>query len=155
MARFAPQVQRFYDCFGSDRVLVLLSEDFRSDPQGTFHKVCTHLGIATEFDGDEHLFDTNPRKANSNRAARSRRVRALLAHPRHYRVLEGVDSSVPGHQLALRALRRWNKVFVPRAPMDPALRRELQDRFRPWIEETATLIGRDLAHWHTPKETGE
>lgn len=155
MARFAPQVQRFYDCFGRDRVLVLLSEDFRSDPRGTFRKVCTHLDIATELDGIEQLFETNPRKANSNRAARSSRVRSLLADPRHYRVLEGVDASLPGHQFALRALRRWNKVFVPRAPMDPALRRELQDRFRPWIEETAALIGRDLSHWHTPKETGE
>ena len=70
-------------------------------------------------------------------------------------MLEGVDGSLPGHQLTLRALRRWNKVFVPRAPMDPALRRELQDRFRPWIDETADLIGRDLSHWHTPSKGKE
>ncbi len=150
MARFAPQVRRFYDTFGPDRVLVLLSEDFRSDSRGTFDRVCAHLDIATRFDGYEALFQTNPRKANSNRKARSRRVRALLAQPRHYRVLEGVDRSVPGHQLVLRALRRWNKEFVPREPMDATLRRELQDRFRPWIDETAELIGRDLSHWHTP-----
>lgn len=151
MARYAPQVQRFLDAFGPDRVLVLLSEDFRADPRATYGRVCDHLGLDTHFDGYEALFETSPRKANSNRVARSRRVRSLLAAPRHYRVLEGVDRSVPGHQLALRALRRWNKVFVPRAELDPALRVELQDRFRPWIDETAALIGRDLTHWHTPK----
>jgi hypothetical protein len=150
MARFAPQVQRFYDTFGRDRVLVLLSEDFRADPVGTFERVCTHLDLPTRFDGHETLFQTTPRKANSNRRARSSRVRSLLAQPHHYRVLEGVDRSVPGHRLALRALRRWNKEFVPREAMDPALRRELQDRYRPWIDETAALIGRDLTHWHTP-----
>jgi len=153
MARYAPQVARFFDTFGRDNVLVLLSEDFRSDPRGTFDKVCTHLSIATRFDGYDALFDTNPRKANSNRRAKSRRVRALLAEPRHYRVLEGVDRGLPGHQLALRALRRWNKEFGPRQPMEPGLRRELQDRFRPWIDETAALIGRDLTHWHTPNES--
>ena len=151
MARFAPQVKRFFDRFGRDRVLVLLSEDFRADPRGTFDKVCSHLDIATRFEGYDGLFATSPRKANSNRAARSGHVRSLLADPKHYRVLEGVDGSVPGHQLTLRALRRWNKIFVPREPMEPPLRRELQDRFRPWINETAELIGRDLSHWHTPK----
>jgi hypothetical protein len=155
MARFGPQVQRFFDRFGRDRVLVLLSEDFRADPKGTFDKVCAHLDIATRFDGYERLFETSPRKANSNRAARSGAIRSFLADPRHYRVLEGVDASVPGHQLTLRALRRWNKVFVPREPMDPGLRRELQDRFRPWIDETSDLIGRDLSHWHTPSQGKE
>ncbi len=151
MARFAPQVQRFYDAFGRDAVLVMLSEDLRNDPRGTFDKVCTHLGIDTRFEGYDTLFETDPRKANSNRKARSRRVRSFLAHPRNYRVLEGVDRGLPGHQLALRGLRWWNKEFVGREQMDPALRRELQDRFRPWIEETAALIGRDLSRWHTPK----
>ena len=153
MARFAPQVSRFVDTFGQDNVLVMLSEDFRSDPRGTFDRVCTHLGIATRFPGYDRLFETSPRKANSNRQARSRRVRSVLAHPRNYRVLEGVDRGLPGHQLVLRALRRWNKEFVPRARMDPALRRELQDRFRPWIDETAALIDRDLSHWTSPSES--
>jgi len=151
MARFAPQVQRFIDHFGQDAVLVMLSEDFRADPRATFDKVCDHLGIDRRFDGYEALFETSPRKANSNRAAKSRRVRSFLAHPRNYRVLEGVDRGLPGHQLALRTLRWWNKDFVPREKMSPELRRELQDRFRPFIEETAALIGRDLTHWHTPR----
>lgn len=153
MARFAPQVSRFIHTFGRDNVLIMLSEDFRADPRGTFDRVCTHLSIANRFEGYEALFETNPRKANSNRRARSAYVRTLLAAPRHYRVLEGVDRGLPGHQLTLRALRRWNKEFAPREKMSPELRRELQDRFRPWIEETATLIDRDLTHWHSPQES--
>jgi len=153
MARFAPQIQRFDAQFGRDAVLVLLSEDFRSDPRGTFDKVCAHLDIDRSFDGYEALFETSPRKANSNRAAKSRRVRSFLAHPRNYRVLEGVDRGLPGHQRALRGLRWWNKDFAPREKMSPALRRELQDRFRPFIDETAARLGRDLSHWHTPRSS--
>jgi hypothetical protein len=54
---------------------------------------------------------------------------------------------VPGHQLLLRGLRRWNKQFVGRDRMDPALRAALVARFRPVIEETAALLGRDLSAW--------
>ncbi len=147
MARYAPQIARFFEHFERERVLIILSDDFRADPKGTFGRVCQHLGITPDLPGQEALFSTNARSSNSNRDARSHLVRQFLAYPRNYRVLEGVDRGAPGHQLLLRGLRRWNKVFAPRPHLSPDHRLALQERFLPWIEETEALIGRDLSHW--------
>jgi hypothetical protein len=147
MARTAPQLQRYFDAFGREAVLVLLSDELRKDPKGSFARVCAHLGLPRDIPDYDRLFDTDAQAANANRVARSRRVRAFLAWPPNYRVLEGVSPGLPGHQLLLRGLRRWNKQFVGRDRMDPALRAELVARFRPFVEETAALLGRDLSAW--------
>jgi hypothetical protein len=40
-----------------------------------------------------------------------------------------------------------NSEAKPRAPMDPALRRQLIDEFTPEVERLGRLIGRDLSAW--------
>jgi len=43
--RYAEQLERYFETFGRDQVLVLRSEDLFSDPQGVFALTLAHLGL--------------------------------------------------------------------------------------------------------------
>lgn len=43
--RYIVGLRRWWEAFGRDAVLVERSEDFYADPQGTFDRICDHVGI--------------------------------------------------------------------------------------------------------------
>lgn len=43
--RYAEQLDRYFEAFGRDRLLVLRSEDLFADPQGVFELTLAHLGL--------------------------------------------------------------------------------------------------------------
>ncbi len=46
VTRYATHLPDFRARFGDDRVLVLLNDDLRADPQGYLDRVCDFVGIA-------------------------------------------------------------------------------------------------------------
>lgn len=52
---YAPQVARFFDLFGRERVLVLNYRDFKHDAVAAANTVCRHVGLPP-FDGSEGIF---------------------------------------------------------------------------------------------------
>ena len=148
MVRYAPQVKRYFDVFGRDNVHVVINDDFRKDPQGVFRGACRYLGVREDFDGFDDVFAPDQRAKNSNRTVYSRPVQDFLIHPSRQQVLEGVRRSpLPGYRFSLRAMRRLNIKYVDRAPMDPGLKAELTERFRPHVQELSDLLDRDLSAW--------
>ena len=45
------------------------------------------------------------------------------------------------------ALIELNSKYERRPPLDPELKRELRERFRPELERLGALVGRDLSGW--------
>ncbi len=148
MVQYAPQLKRYFDVFGRDRVHVVINDDFRVDAREVFRQACRYLGVREEFPGFDEVFAPNQRARNSNRTVHSRAVQDFLIHPERQQVLEGVrPSRVPGWRLTLRALRRVNIRYVERSSMPPELEGELKQRFLPHVEELSELLDRDLTHW--------
>lgn len=147
MVRYAPQVQRYFDVFGRDRVHVIVNDDFREDPRQVFRGACRYLGVDQDFEGFEQVFEADQRARNSNRTVYSRRVQDWLIHGRRQQVLEGVRKSVPGYRFCLRAMRRLNIKYVDRQPMDTATKAMLRERCKPHVAELSELLDRDLSHW--------
>lgn len=145
IVRYAPQVQRYFERFGRERVLVIINDDFRKDARGVFQRACALLDVSAAV--DEDVFAPDKRSENANRTVYSRRLQDFLIHPGNQQVLEGVRGSVPGHRLMLRALRRANIRYVDRAPMNPELRSRLQAELLPEIEALSALLDRDLTGW--------
>lgn len=145
---YADQVQRYFDAFGRERVLVLINDDFRTDARGQLDRVFAFLGVSVDFPGKDEVIDASQRARNSNRTVRSAAVRRFVNQPRNRRVLEGADPApVPGFGVTLRALRRGNIVYAPRAPLPDALREQLQREFAPEVRRLEDLLGRDLSAW--------
>jgi hypothetical protein len=51
-SRYHQHVTRFIDTLGGQRLLVLLYEDLRADPAGTYRRVCSFIGVDPEFQPD-------------------------------------------------------------------------------------------------------
>ncbi len=146
--RYAAQVQRWFEAFGRDRVMVLINDDFRDDSAQVFDAVLRFLGLNVDFAGKDEVLAASQRSRNSNRTVRSAAIRRFVNQPSQRRVLEGVDPApIPGVGLAIRALRRGNIIYADRAPMDPAVKARLQRTLLPEIEALEALLDRDLSPW--------
>ena len=106
---------------------VVLFDDVEADPVPTFAGVCEFVGVdPSVVPGDVG------RPANAYRRYRSERVR------RWTRRLPSPAADLVGH---------LNSRAVAYPELDPGLRRDLQDWYRPANRALADWLGRDLSAW--------
>jgi hypothetical protein len=141
IGRYAEQLRRYHDGFGRDRVHVVVHDDLRADPAGTFAAVCGFLGVDP---GVQPAFRT----VNANKRSRSPALQRAIQHPPT--VLRGVARALPSRGLRRRVAmtaRRLNTSVERRAPMTVQLREELRAEFAPEVVALSELLGRDLTGW--------
>ncbi|MEP7379909.1 MAG: sulfotransferase domain-containing protein [Chloroflexota bacterium] len=143
--KMTPQVQRFLDLFGRDRVHFALLEDLAARPLETYRGVLDFLGVDPDFVPSEmDVVNAN----NVRRVPALQRVRASL---------RGVESGIrrvlpaPVFRVLTAPLKfLWdaNTRQKPRDPLSPALEAELTSYFAPDVASLSELVGRDLtAAW--------
>lgn len=137
-----PQVQRYVDAFGRDRVHVALLEDLGARPLETYRGVLDFLGVDPAFVPSEMAVVNPSSEVRSMTFHRSRQRLAPIERTvrrvvpaRAFRVL-----SAP-----LRVIWDANKRPAPRSPMAPELEAELTKYFAPDVASLSELVGRDLA----------
>lgn len=141
-ARYAPQLERYLDVFGRDRVHVILYDDFKADTRAVYRGVLRFLGV-------DDAIEVPLEVVNPNKRIRSRGLRDILRRPpRWVRAAARLLLPTAGLRRAVRArLQRLNVDYAARRPIDPALRRELTRLFEPDIRRLESVIGRDLSRW--------
>jgi hypothetical protein len=139
--RFAEQLERYFDVFGRERVHVMLFDDLRRDGAGQMRGTLEFLGV------DASLAEAPP-TVNENKRVRSSRLQRWIFTPKL--VPLPLAHFLRRFEL-VRAVRtrmlEMNSEVQPRTPMDPVLRRQLLDEFRPEIEKLGKLLDRDLSGW--------
>ncbi len=138
LARFAPQVERWFAAFGRERVRVILLEELVADTARTYADVLAFLDIDRRFRPEFRVHNEAPASGAIERAleriyakpAMQGVVKALLPYETRRRVLAGV--------------RRVDAARVGADPRDAALRASCRQD----IDALAALIGRDLRHWY-------
>jgi hypothetical protein len=146
-----PQVARYLEVFGRDRVHVALLEDLAVKPLDMYRGVLEFLGVDPEFVPEE------VKVVNANSQLRS--VKLQQARARLAPIERGVRRVVPASAFRvlstpLRVIWDANKKQAPRSPMPPALEEELTAYFAPDVASLSELIGRDLsAAWPRFKKT--
>lgn len=138
----APQVRRYLDVFGRDRVYFALLEDLGAKPLETYRGVLQFLGVDPEFVPEE-MAVVNP--GSGLRSVKLHRFRARVAP-----VERAVRRVVPARlfnvlSAPLRAIWSANKRPEPRSPMAPELEAELTGYFAPDVASLSELVGRDLS----------
>jgi Sulfotransferase domain len=141
-ARYAEQLQRYIDVFGRDRVHVIVFDDFRDATSETVRATFEFLDVDPDVPVELGA-------RNVNKQVRSAVLQRLVYRP-------------PGAVPVARVLRRFpwahrardwvvsrNSRTAPRAPLDPALRRELTEEFEPEIRKLEVLLGRPLPSWRS------
>ena len=145
--RYRDQLDRVYEHFPREQVLVLIYDDFRRDNLATLRQVCMFLGIDSGF-------EFQPLGRNQGVTVRSKLAQNTLFCLSHGRgawspVKRVVKTALPGGRSrdALRwAMSRF--AFGPKAELDEVTRSELRREFRNEVEAISDLLGRDLmAEW--------
>jgi hypothetical protein len=141
---FPRQVGEVHHRFGSDRVLVVLSEDFRSDNQGIYRKVLEFLEVDASFVPEfRSLNDRGPVELS--------RFGRMVFNPRLRWIAQNA-LPYPLYRLGIRLARRsaWRDTVREDDLASPGIA-GLCDRFAPQVREAGQAIGIDLASkWGYP-----
>ncbi len=143
-ATYLPLVHRYHEHLPREQVLVLIYEEFRRDNAATLRQICEFVGVdgTAPLDRVEVHVTQQVRSPRLNRAMRA----VTTGDAPAARAARSAIKAVAPRRLRRRAygsVRRGLVVGEPE-PMDPQLRAELRERFRPQVEELGEYLGRDL-----------
>jgi hypothetical protein len=148
VADLAPQLARYFDAFGRDRVHVVVHDDLERDAGAVYRQVLEFLEI--DPDHRAELGVVNP-----NRRVRSRRVVEFFARPpgAARAIARALIRDETRRQDVRNRVRRLTLRVEPRPPVDPALRARLQRELDPKIRALEALLDRDLSAWRRQQES--
>jgi hypothetical protein len=147
--KYASQVERYFDTFDRDRVLVLIYEEFAADPAQAYGQVCEFLEI-------DPTFLPKFERVNPSRVVRSRLLRNILRfHPTPIGNRVRLGPIRKGWRRVKRGVIAMNEKPQARPPLDPLLRAELTQELAPDVARLSRLLDRDLiAFWNFPDPNG-
>ena len=126
--RYLDQIQRALTHLPEDQLLAVLFDDVEQEPAQTYARICTFIGV------DPAMAPPDVgRPANGYRRYRSERLRQAL------RRLPGPAADLIGH---------LNSRAATYPPLDPILRRALQDSYEADNQALARWLDRDLSSWN-------
>ncbi|MGD1026191.1 sulfotransferase domain-containing protein [Candidatus Binatus soli] len=142
--RYAKHLPDWLARFGQDRVLVLLNEDLRADPQAYLDRVCDFIGIerypVPASAGQGELINSINDLPRFWRVARkARHLMYWLREKQAYRTSNFLERA-----------GAWKLVFGGGSrfpPLDPASESHLYELMRPEIDGLERMTGRDLSAW--------
>ncbi|MEO6867300.1 MAG: sulfotransferase [Gaiellales bacterium] len=141
-ARYAPQLERWYEHFDREQVLVLLAEEFQRDNAGHVRRVLAHLGI-----DDAEQFEPEVGTVHGSAEPRNALVNRVLNNP----ALKNTLFRVVGPQRYTAVRKRVGSLMMRparREQLDPQLVARLREELGPDVDAASALIGRDLrAAW--------
>lgn len=141
VVKYAEQVDRYLQAFGSENVKVIIYDDFQRDPahicRETFDFLRVDPAIAPAL-----------RIVNPNKQLRSRSAQAILNRPPAVLAKLARPLTTPAlrHRL-FAAAQELNTNYSARRPLAAELRLTLQQELKPEVERLSKLLKRDLNHW--------
>jgi hypothetical protein len=138
---YSNHVKRYLDVFGYDNVLIIIYDDFKEDVAAVYKKTLQFLKVSDDFRPEFKVI-------NPSKTVRSKTFRSFLNAPPNFVLWLGRLLVPSSQRYSLnKFLVYLNAKYEKRPPMDPELRKQLQQEFLPEIKTLSALLGRDLTHW--------
>lgn len=141
--RYREQLPTFFDKVPEDQRLVLVFEEFFTDPRTGYLRVLEFLGL--KDDGRTEFGVVNSARRHRFRWLAAAHRRLVVGNGSGYRVLKSVLSGLGIHPSDI--LARFNRKAGGKAAIDGAFEAELREYFRPDVEAAERLLGRRIEHW--------
>ena len=140
--RYADHLERYFSLFARYQISVFLFEDLRNELDATLRRTFEFLGVDDAFRPDTSL------RYSTSGVPRNAAIQRALNAAKKSRSLRAARQVLPTARM-----HRWysivqNRNLAPAPPMSGPVRAYLQDVFDPQIDRLASLVGRDLSHWH-------
>lgn len=133
---YGEQLDRLFQKVPRERVLIILYDDFKSDPQAVFAQVLQFLELSP------YSLQSFPR-VNASKRHRLPLVERMVQMSGAVRRVVGMEKGFG----MLTRIQQWNTEFRERPPVSASFRAELRAYYREDVQRTAALIGRDLSGW--------
>lgn len=138
VARYTPQLDRYFARFGDEQVHVVVFDDLREDAAETYRHVLRFLDVDPGF--------TPPLgAANASRRVRSRAVQDALRSAPARRAARIVPRRVRAR--VRHAAKRANSRHAPREPVTSDVVEWIRAGLRDDVRRLEAMLGRDLSHW--------
>ena len=139
ITRFSEHIQRYFDTFGRERVLVILFDDFAKAPGLAYENVLSFLGVRSDGKRNFEI-------VNGNKRVRYPEVQQRLRHLS--KKLWRFERSFPHLYRKARAIvARLNYVYEPRPAIEAGFRQRLEVEYAPEVRNLERLLGVTLDHW--------
>jgi hypothetical protein len=138
--KLGEQLERVYERARKDQVLVIFSDEFRTQTPAVYERVLDFLGVPRDGRKQFPIYE-------NNRRCRSEALKLSLLAIDRVKIILGIGSIGLGIATALDNLNQRREA---RKPLRPEFRAELMDYFRADAVKLSQLIGRDLTDWLTP-----
>ncbi len=132
---------RFYDYFPQERVLVLLQDDVKKQPDQLIHRTLTFLGV-----------DTNANLGDLNTQVNVTRTKKIRSFPYQHLVPKGMIKRTP-RKIRKFARKRLEPMMHARMDRDfeqgmgDDTRKRLAEIYAPETQKLADLLNVNLDHW--------
>lgn len=134
-ADYMPQIARYDERFGKDKVKIFIFEEFFKDDLPLFDELCAFLGVKTGF---------RPLATRHNVAGtvHSRKLRTLLVEPSVLKNFLKLITPNSFRQRLRQKLENINRKDAPLPPIDPTIRYNLYQKFKPGITALESRLNR-------------
>ena len=131
---YSEQIQRYWDVFPKQQVLILIQEDMKDDTQSVYQQTLSFLGVDPAFEADF-------KRVNTHKVTRFEWVRRLVGY-----TPQSVKNVLPNNarQMIGKGIRRWNSKHEKRTPLSAELKIHLYKEFAPEVEKLSSMLGRCL-----------
>ena len=148
---YYPHVKNLIAQFGSKRVHCILTDDLKEDAGAVCEQLFNHIGVRTDFRpviGERHNQAVMPRSERFNYLF----TQFLASHNPLRRIIRKFIPDATAYKLR-KAILDWNDKpqknmeSVP-PPISPETRERQMTYFKPFNEQLAELLDRDLSSWN-------
>lgn len=136
VGKYGEQLQRYFQCFDREQVLVLFHSQLQTEPLGTMAKIFQHLGVDSDFRPDVSS------KALVGRTPKWRTLRHLIRDDNPMKTVAKLVVPKPLRKSFVRWTESKNLRSIP--PLDPLLRQELRHDFAADAQLLSDLLERPL-----------
>ncbi|GAB4523087.1 MAG: hypothetical protein Tsb0014_00300 [Pleurocapsa sp.] len=150
VATFSEQIQRYFDVFGKERVLITIFDDFKINTSLVYQKTLDFLNVDSNFQADFKIY--NSRQTIRNKTVYNAYMnfkwsvhkvgRLLKPMPFHNYTKKQILNIINNEYLNEKILRKPDKSYI-----NPNLKKQLAIKFTPEIKRLSSIIDRDLSHW--------
>ncbi len=140
--KYSSQLERLFKVFRKEEVLVIIFDEFKKDTAKCYKRILRFLGVDEDF-------KLNFEIANPSKETRFKWLGRFLHRPPSFISRAAIKIFPRAFLLeSLHRLRVLNSRPRSLPPMDPELKKQLQEEFKPDIERVSELLKRDLSFWY-------
>ena len=134
--RYSQQVKRYFKLFGEENVKVTIFDEYIKNKSSTLRDILKFLDVDEDFE-IKHV------NTNAGRKYRNRTIHSAVMTNRFG--VRGILRNIPG---SAKVYRKINNSEFKRKPLEPSLRKSLQDDLKKEIDELSLMLKKDLSYWY-------